>query len=609
MAIKNSQRFAEIEYCLQHYFDGNVSPVMKSVREDLTRKQCKELADYQNSAAGILSGFAAGMSNNIYYNPIDTLKHTGKWNSKTAEDYVEMCKKNILGNKNLQSDLVKMADEWRTAVVKEIGRDRYNALSKELKCDLAFAYVDYRVDQMMIDYMVKQEMPKSSVEYILRKGAEGSLLGLASTLSKSPLQEEIDRRGEAAYKPSKAEIGASKAMSFGSDLIMTGGYSSWAKLGSMAVAEVVFTGAEYAINKKAGNKKQLTVEQCISQGVFGSQTNVFDSFRNKSKSIVSYENKYVLSVNKSLKNKMSIWTEKPPTFDWFNTNKSASANPLNPFSLSAQTTNQLTSPFLTPLSTNTSNNTTKPRNPNVPLVVAPGHEEEYLQFQKEQKAKDKTEPKQEEPKQETQQPITETTATSDSDENQQQETNESGWANLLQSVGLDGISDVGRNLPYVIAMLPDMLVGMFTGKTQSVGLKKDMIPIASILMGMFVDNPLLKMVLIGMGGANLVNKIGHEAIERQQPTQQYKQYADEELNPRISNPVVQGNTLVASIDNVPCSVTITENAAQAYASGALPLNTLANAVLAKYDQTYSVNNAQNIDMNSTVNRDRGITLR
>jgi hypothetical protein len=519
-----------------------------------------------------------------------------------------MCKKNILGNKNLQSDLVKMADEWRTAVVKEIGRDRYNALSKELKCDLAFAYVDYRVDQMMIDYMVKQEMPKSSVEYILRKGAEGSLLGLASTLSKSPLQEEIDRRGEAAYKPSKAEIGASKAMSFGSDLIMTGGYSSWAKLGSMAAAEVVFTGAEYAINKNAGNKKQLTVEQCISQGVFGSQANVFDSFRNKSKSIVSYENKYVLSVNKSLKNKMSIWTEKPPTFDWFNTNKSTNTNPLNPFALSTQTTNQLTSPFLTPLSTNTSNNTTKPRNPNVPLVVAPGHEEEYLEFQKEQKAKAKTEPKQEEqPKVE--EPKQEEVQQEQTKQAEEPQTNESGWANLLQSVGLDGISDVGRNLPYVIAMLPDMLVGMFTGKTQSVGLKKDMIPIASILMGMFVDNPLLKMVLIGMGGANLVNKIGHEAIERQQPTQQFKQYADEELNPRISNPVVQGNTLVASIDNVPCSVTITENAAQAYASGALPLNTLANAVLAKYDQTYSVNNAQNIDMNATVNRDRGITLR
>jgi hypothetical protein len=567
--VKNSQRFAEIEYCLQHYFDGNVGPVMKSVREDLTRKQCQELADYQKSAAGILSGVAAGMSNNLLYNPTDTLKYTGKWNSKTAEDYVEMCKTKILANRDLQSDLVKMADEWRTAVVQEIGRTRYDQLSKSMGCDLAFAYVDYRVDQMMIDYMVQQEMPKSSVEYILRKGAEGSLLGLAATLSKTPLQEEIDRRGETAYQPSKAEIGASKTLSFGSDLIMTGGYSSWAQLGAMAAGEVVFSGAEYVLEKKAGNKKPLTVEQCISQGVFGSATNVFDSFRDRSKSIVSYENPYVLSVNKSLKNKMGIRTEKLPTWDRFPTSR----HTFVPSALkSTQTTDP--SPALTPLATQSIDHTLRKEEPQEP---------------------------------EAQQPKTETTPTPEPTETPQQETNESGWANLLQTVGLDGIGDVGRNLPYVIAMLPDMLVGLFTGKTQSVGLKKDIIPIASILTGMFVKNPLLKMVLIGMGGANLINKAGHEAIERQQPSQSYKQYADEALNPRITHPVVQGSTLVASIDNVPCSVTITKNAAQAFASGALPLNTLANAVLAKYNQTHSVNNAQNIDMTTTVDRDRGIT--
>jgi hypothetical protein len=581
MAIKNSQRFAEIEYCLQHYFDGNVSPVMKSVREDLTRKQRTELVNHQNSTAGILSGFASAMSSHPFENPMDTVKQTGNWNSKTAEDYVEMCKSKLLKNKNLQNDLMKMAGEWRTAVVNEIGRAKYDQLSKSMGCDLAFAYVDYRVDQMMIDYMVKQQMPRSSVDYILRKGTEGSLFGLASTLSKSPLQEEIDRRGEAAYKPSKAEVGAGKAMSFGSDVIMTGGYSSWASVGKLAAAEVIFSGAEYALEKKAAGKKQLTVEQCISQGVFGSQTNVFDSFRSKGKGIVSYENKYVLSVNNSLKNKMAIWTDDPQTN--------------NPFDLSKISAK-------------------KPRDPNVPLIVAPGHEEDFLQCQREQEAKMQAASKQEdsyESQHETSETATsyETTSTSDADTQQQSETNESGWSSLLQSFGLDGISDIGKNLPYVIAMLPDMLVGMFTGKTQSIGFKKDLIPIASIFAGLFVDNPLLKMVLIGMGGANLLNKAGHEAIERQQPTQQYKQYADEGLSPRIVNPVIQGNTLVASIDNVPCSVTITENAAQAYASGALPLNTLANAVLAKYDQSNSINNAQNIDMNTTVYRDRGITLR
>jgi hypothetical protein len=579
MAIKNSQRFAEIEYCLQHYFDGNVSPVMKSVREDLTRKQCKELADYQNSAAGILSGFAAGMSNNIYYNPMDTLKHTGKWNSKTAEDYVEMCKKNILGNKNLQSDLVKMADEWRTAVVKEIGREKYNQLSKSMGGDLAFAYVDHRVEQMMIDFMAKQEMPKSSVEYILRKGTDGSILGLASTLSKSPLQEEIDHRGEAAYKPSFAERAGGRAVSLGSDIITTGGVSSWGSLAAYAGAETVLEGIDYVSDKRAETKSKY-VERCISQGVFNSSKNVFDGFRSKQSTIVSYENKYVLSVNKNLKNKMLIMTEKPKNY--------------------LQADNKYDLPSPTKMMTDAAKSDIAKRDASIPLVVAPGHEQEYLDVQK-KSVKTDTPIKA--------QTVSDETIQSDESIAETQPTNDDSWSKLLSSVGLNDMGSIGKNLPYVIAMLPDMLVGMFTGKTQSVGLKKDMIPIASILMGMFVDNPLLKMVLIGMGGANLVNKIGHEAIERQQPTQQYKQYADEALNPRITNPVVQGNTLVASIDNVPCSVTITENAAQAYASGALPLNTLANAVLAKYDQTYSVNNAQNIDMNATVNRDRGITLR
>jgi hypothetical protein len=580
MASKNTQRFAEIEYCLQRYFNGNISPVMKSVRDDLTRKQCKELANHQNSAAGVLSEFAAGMSNNPFYNPMDTLKHTGKWNSKTAEDYVEMCKKNIVGNKNIQNDLVKMASEWRTTVVKEVGRAKYDQLSKSMGCDLAFAYVDYRVDQMMVDYMVKQEMPRSSVEYVLKKGSEGSLLGLASTFTKSPLQAEIDRRGEAAYKPSVAEIGASKAMSFGSDLIMTGGYSSWATVGKLAATDVVFSGVEYLLDKKAGNKEQATVEQCISQGVFGSKTNVFDSFRHKSKSIVSYENQYVLSVNNSLKNKMAIWADNPQTNDPFDLSKIKS----------------------------------KPtRDPNVPLIVAPGHEAEFLQYQQKQVEQ---QPKQIEAKQEEspQDPALQQVQT---EQAEQAPTNEDGWANLLSSLGLNDLSSVGHNLGYVIAMLPDMLLGMFTGKTQSVGIKKDMLPMASIVAGMFVKNPLLKMTLIGLGGANLLNKFGHEAIERQEEndgrgtaqTTQYKQYADEPLNARITYPAINSNTLVANIDRVPCSVTLPDSAVAAYRAGALPLNTLANAVLAKSDtmQQMAQTNYQNVEMNRA--NDRQITLK
>lgn len=58
---------------------------------------------------------------------------------------------------------------------------------------------------MMVDRMVREQMPKGSFDYIIRKGAAGSLFGLPQEMMKSPLQREIEERGEAIYKPSKAE--------------------------------------------------------------------------------------------------------------------------------------------------------------------------------------------------------------------------------------------------------------------------------------------------------------------------------------------------------------------------------------------------------------------
>ena len=68
----------------------------------------------------------------------------------------------------------------------------------------------------------------------------------------------------------------------------------------------------------------------------------------------------------------------------------------------------------------------------------------------------------------------------------------------------------------------------------------------------------------------------------------YKQYADEELNPRISKPHVEGNVLIVDIDHVPRIVTMPPSLADAYQSGAIPLNTLANHILAKTDQMEKV---------------------
>lgn len=129
--INNPIRFAELEYCLQSYFDGKLVPKMKQVQDTLANKQVDEKGRYQSSLAGIFASVNPYADNTDY-----VLKHTGKWNSKTTEDYLAMCNQEIWKDKAIVKDLATIAGEWRNAVVKEVGRSKYDALSKACGEDL-----------------------------------------------------------------------------------------------------------------------------------------------------------------------------------------------------------------------------------------------------------------------------------------------------------------------------------------------------------------------------------------------------------------------------------------------------------------------------------------
>lgn len=573
--IKNPTRFAELEYCLQGYFDGKLAPVMKQVRDELTHKQLEERGRYQSSLAGVLA------SANPYVNNTEfVLKQTGKWNSKTTEDYLAMCNQKIWKDKNIVKDLALLAGEWRNAVVKEIGRSKYDALSKACGEDLAYAYVAQRMEDLMIGKLVKDNTPKSTMDYILRKAAQNSIWGLQEELMKSPLTAEIEARGEKAYKPSKTEKFAGRATASVMDAVTMGGIGSWKSLATLVGSDMALG---YILDSKKGNgeqRKEQAMELSISKGVFGQNGNAFTGFRSQAKKVNATDNGYVKTLNSKLHNKIHI--------------------PQKAFTPMAWTDNSFKFPFQ-----KEQEKRNDPKYKNVPLIVAPGKEDAYLEEKAKHDAAKIAEAEriiQEKKEAEAQQTETDEQQQAQSEEEQQEQPendNSNGWEGLLKNFGLDGFSDIGNNLGYVIAMLPDILVGLFTGKTQSLGLKDNMMPIAAILAGMFVKNPLLKMTLIGMGGANLLNKAGHEALANKRESNdgnavsydnttsqavQYKSYPDEPLNPRIVNPVLQGNCLVATIDRVPYTIQLPEHVVGAYQAGALPLNTLANAVLAKSDQ-------------------------
>ena len=474
-------------------FTTKVKPIMDRVMQDLRSRQAEETRRFMRSPAYILSGISGpdgGMASQAI--ALDSLRVTGEWNSKTAEDYVEMVK-------------AELRKEGIT--------------------------VTPQIEEMMIEKMARDQVPQSSIDYILRKAAGNSIFGLPEEARKTPLQREIEERAEDMYNPSKVEKGIGWGLGAAADFATMGG------LGGGVVSGLKFVGADLAIN-------------AVIDTVDASQRK------------------------------------------------------------------------------------------DVPKVIAPGHEEEWLTMNGGKQ--EESEPVQQEPAIQEQPPVEqaepEPVAVQASDEPAKKEvaqapvqeeepsvpeqqiapakSNTDGWQGILTGLGLNGIGDIGRNAGYILAMLPDILLGMFTGKTQSLGIKDNLVPIASIMAGLFVKNPLLKMTLIGLGGANLINKAGHEQLAKRdevfaEPTRQnrYLQYENQEMNPRIRDAQIQGNTLIASIDGIPVTVTLPEKVVEAHAVGALPLGTLANAILEKCDRMQEVSEARDRFEEESRTQTRGITQR
>ena len=166
-------------------FRDKVIPIMDKVRDDLNNKRADELRKHSTSFPGLLIGSAGpdgGMAAMDSYQ--DSLKITGKWNSKTTEDYIAMVK-----------------DELRKQHIT----------------------VDASMEKKMIDKMVKDVVPKSSAEYIIRKAAQSSIFYISKEVGNSPVDKHINAEAEKLYKPSAFEKNAGLVLGSTADLLSMGG--------------------------------------------------------------------------------------------------------------------------------------------------------------------------------------------------------------------------------------------------------------------------------------------------------------------------------------------------------------------------------------------------
>ena len=717
---RNNQHFGELEYCFNQYFSKYCAPVIAKDYRYYHRKQTEEFYKAYNEmpanigAGSVMQGMIRVQTANV------NASSSGKWNKKNLDDFISGVVNKIVAGKNFQKDWGHLIDRYRESLIAKLGTKGYIRVEEELEkvekrkfVDPAVHYGQIRFMELLKEHLARTDMPKSSLEYILKEGANSSIMmTLAGRFMRgrdlSPAEEENRELGNKLYKPSKVEKAGAFAFGAVMDAPALDVVGSVAAVPLKAAAKgaagyalkggaVKFGGwleekAAYKVATKASYVKGLisgaavdagfnywasskisldAAKKQYSKAVFGNE----DTLGKYQKGALGYRKsgtEYISNVNDGLGKKIKVAPIRPHVSDSVTHKDSGqllTATNGNSRKLLKTITTALSHQALpydsrAPIPAWMLNKTAKQcrafatsffsiakqmstqglpvwnlNGRNMTLAQVSQRASDYaraaVQIDKinaEKQAarmavynRNHQESRQERKSNEVtkaytavsqsaSQPVVSSAVSSSEPLNTQHyqdmamgtqqiknpmsETSPysnmlqtSGWGKYLDNAGLNGFSDVTKNLGYVFAMLPDMLISMFTGKSSSFTIGNNILPLAAVAAGMFSHNPLLKLMLMGFGGVNLLNNAGHEALGLSTPKatpRNYKQYADEPLNPRLNNVFMKGRSLIADIDNRPVVINISDTVVDAYEKKAIPLNTLANAVLRKYDENRSV---------------------
>ena len=716
---RNNQHFGELEYCFNQYFSKYCAPVIAKDYRYYHRKQTEEFYKAYNEmpanigAGSVMQGMIRVQTANV------NASSSGKWNKKNLDDFIGGVVNKIVAGKNFQKDWGHLIDRYRESLIAKLGTKGYIRVEEELEkvekrkfVDPAVHYGQIRFMELLKEHLARTDMPKSSLEYILKEGANSSIMmTLAGRFMRgrdlSPAEEENRELGNKLYKPSKVEKAGAFAFGAVMDAPALDVVGSVAAVPLKAAAKgaagyalkggaVKFGGwleekAAYKVATKASYVKGLisgaavdagfnywasskisldAAKKQYSKAVFGNE----DTLGKYQKGALGYRKsgtEYISNVNDGLGKKIKVAPIRPHVSDSVTHKDSGqllTATNGNSKKLLKTITTALSHQAMpydsrAPIPAWMLNKTAKQcrafatsffsiakqmstqglpvwnlNGRNMTLAQVSQRAGDYaraaVQIDKinaEKQAarmavynRNHQESRQERKSNEVtkaytavsqsaSQPVVSSAVSSSEPLNTQHyqdmamgtqqiknpmsETSPysnmlqtSGWGKYLDNAGLN-VSDVTKNLGYVFAMLPDMLISMFTGKSSSFTIGNNILPLAAVAAGMFSHNPLLKLMLMGFGGVNLLNNAGHEALGLSTPKitpRNYKQYADEPLNPRLNNVFMRGRSLIADIDNRPVVINISDAAVDAYEKKAIPLNTLANAVLRKYDENRSV---------------------
>jgi len=615
-------------------FASKVVPIMDKMAEELGRKQNEELSSVSPLAFASPTIPAASLNMRTEF-----VRRYGEWNSKTTEDYLKM-------------------------VIEELKRQHIK--------------VDTVMEEKMVDYLIEKEVPKSSVEYVLKNGLFDSMLFGSAFQPKSKLDAHIRSESNDRYDASWKEKGAVflTNMALDSPTMLTP--NGWATAAVFVGDLIVGVKKNVDVSVKAGKWKEeeaqkavdeldsalkasVTVPQWMMQKHFGKGSSLSTlsepatdeqlmklqtAFNWSMKNMEFYKNEAKKAVDNGCRTitisgkKISLYdaTIRAREYEEYGKTLVQKANELQRMKIAGEysadgvtlvprwlymkagikssadldeaTDKQLQNALHFSESNRKVYERELEKSMKQDFVLMAGIKigkqeisfndaviriEQYKAFEDSIKEEQRRRIEGVKVSEAEEQSVSITSSVDETNvQSQTTQAGTDGWKQMLSSYGLTGGKhSMFDHLGYTLATMPDMLYNFFSGKSNALDLNKQtMIPFAAILLGLFVHNPILKFALIGLGGGNLLSRLHSEQIDKMEQGNttrsvssysEFVQYQNQELNPRISNVKIENGVFFADVDRVPCVVQLTKNLASSVESGALPLNTLADAMLSKID--------------------------
>ncbi|MGM9778497.1 MAG: hypothetical protein ACI3ZD_09220 [Prevotella sp.] len=645
---KSLSSIAAVEAVLDKYLDEYVAPIFNKKAAELEKKQNKEYDEIQKKWSRYPQ-IADPMAS------IRDMKKNGKWQSKGFDWVIEETGKELNSpkNKKIMEDLGNIQKAYARALCEYMGKKKYEELCKKYGTKFIEAKVNQIYRDKMEELMVKHKVPKSAIEHILKTTIDNSFLGLfvkPSLPEQSDTDKKIADKAYEAYDASWLTKATGHGASILLDTALMGGRNPFSFIKWDTGLRVLgYAGGEF-INS---SNKEIPAIEVLDKDIYGKE-NSKDDIKKASSAADSVNEQKIINLGLSNKVKQKY---SPSAAKLMQKNIESFNDPDRIFGIikelgikvqkrdipahikekDVKENYRLACYFAANLVEMKRTNTKSIKFGDTTLTEkqVAQRARDYAYYANEQlemaKKMERAKELEEQSKNEISEFVTDpdgevrmVTYSRDSKRGQelaaaensqsmvqeQMQNGFGGWSSLLGWGGGE-LPNSLKNFSEVFSTLPDMIVGMFTGKNKHLKLSECFFPLAAIMGGLLFKNPLIRILLLLTGSMMLFQKakqnMGLE--EGQSVSRTYKKIPDEPLNSRIKDPVMKGNTLVASIDDRPYVITVSDQAVDAYYKGYIPINALSNKVLEVFDrQEGELQSAysQNVANTEEQQRTRGI---